>query len=336
MSERTIGPEKIEARTVFGTSSERYAAVFSGVTAGYRISEQGILDAMRPHLLDVQKSGRTPFILEVGSGTGQATKRIEKGLRIDGIESRLATSEYSEAMIRAGIGREDANRPQVAAAAEALPYPTAGSKRVLSGGEIQEFEGFDAVFGSQTIHWWENIEKGLREANRVLRPGGKAIFAASGILEGYGDLHFTEDPAYKAYLGYVQEDLEARELWREDMGEFSPKNSVVNPFFHRHSIDEVNAMLESAGFENVQRHEYDLQVDKQEMINRLGPGAASMFIFAGDYAKDITADVRTEIVTKATKRLQDEHPELLDQLNDHPTHEPIPVYSATKPESVAA
>jgi SAM-dependent methyltransferase len=45
--------------------------------------------------------------------------------------------------------------------AEALPFPDAS---------------FDAVFCRYTAHHWPDIRKGLREARRVLKPGGVAVF----------------------------------------------------------------------------------------------------------------------------------------------------------------
>ncbi|MEO8884073.1 MAG: class I SAM-dependent methyltransferase [Devosia sp.] len=60
--------------------------------------------------------------------------------------------------------------------AEALPFPDAS---------------FDAVFCRYTAHHWPDVRKGLREARRVLKPGGVAVFA---------DIVAPEQPVLDTFL----------------------------------------------------------------------------------------------------------------------------------------
>jgi ubiquinone/menaquinone biosynthesis C-methylase UbiE len=100
--------------------------------------------------------------LELGCGTGVFLERVARsGAEIRGLD----LSEDLLAKARARL----AGRPNVAldqGNAEAMPYPDAD---------------FDAVYGSSVLHHLD-LDQALRESHRVLKPGGRAVFAEPNIL----------------------------------------------------------------------------------------------------------------------------------------------------------
>lgn len=316
---------RVNSNIIYGPAASHYADLYSKVSGAYIVSETGIMAALVPHLENVRALGTKPTLLEIAAGQGLATLRMVSVLAAAGLDEsdyKLISTEYSEAMIAKGKAERASHSepvvrlPELQVAAECLPFPN---------------ESVDAVFGSQGIHWFMDIEKSLQEAKRVLRPGGMVVHASSGILEGYGNKHFTEHPAYKEWLKNVRAKLTDRGLWKEENGEFEPKNRAhVNPFFHRYTVEEVEDMFINAGFQDVQVLNRFHPVNKAEMLMRMSAGAASLFIFGGEYAENISEEERNEIVQIAAAKLQSEKPELLDMLDQQPTGEPIPVFIGKK------
>ena len=110
-------------------------------------------------LLDV---GPEHEVLEIGFGGGAALGRL-----LDATGRPVAGVEISDAMVRRvsrRFRRETADgRLRVQqAGVSALPYPDSS---------------FDRVLTVQTIHFWPDLEEGMREILRVLRPGGRLVVA---------------------------------------------------------------------------------------------------------------------------------------------------------------
>jgi ubiquinone/menaquinone biosynthesis C-methylase UbiE len=102
-------------------------------------------------------------VLEVGFGSGVDVRRVARlapGARVAGIDR-------SREMLRQARRR---NSAEVAAgridlrpgSAEALPFADAS---------------FDRVFSINSVQFWANRQRCLRELRRVLRPGGMAVIA---------------------------------------------------------------------------------------------------------------------------------------------------------------
>lgn len=98
--------------------------------------------------------------LDLGCGGGHVTYAIAPHVR------RVVACDLSEQMLGVvaaeAAGRGLANVETRAAAAEALPFPDGG---------------FDLVVSRFSAHHWRDVEAGLREIRRVLRPGGTAAIA---------------------------------------------------------------------------------------------------------------------------------------------------------------
>lgn len=140
-------------------------------------------------------------ILELGFGPGVAVaalaERVTAG-RIAGIDlSRTmvaAARRRSAAAVRAG--RVDLRQGDVAR----LPFPDSS---------------FDKVFGIHTLYFWPHPEAALREAGRVLRPGGRLVLTI---------------------------------LPREKWNLHDPTAPIGTPECRAYSVSEVMALYAAAGF----------------------------------------------------------------------------------------
>lgn len=114
--------------------------------------------------LFVEHGGLAPGkrVLELGCGTGVFLERVARcGASLHGLDLSDDLLEKARARV-AGL-------PNVVldlGNAEATPYPAAH---------------FDAVYGSSVLHHLD-LDAALAEAHRVLRPGGRVVFAEPNVL----------------------------------------------------------------------------------------------------------------------------------------------------------
>lgn len=117
-------------------------------------------------LLHPQKDGR---YFDIGCGTGNYTRALtDMGLQLTGIEP-------SDVMIT----KAKANHPDIQfiqSNVEALPF---------------ENNSFDGGMGTFTIHHWDDVQKGLKEINRILKPGSRFVL-----------LSFTPDQLMNYWLSH--------------------------------------------------------------------------------------------------------------------------------------
>lgn len=115
------------------------------------------------------------MFLDLCAGTQDLA--AELGRRAD-FRGRIVAADFVPAMLRLGVGKTDRAEP-VAADALRLPFATAA------------FDGAIVGFGVRNL---VDLDAGLREAARVIKPGGRLV-----VLE------FTtpsRQPLRSAYLGY--------------------------------------------------------------------------------------------------------------------------------------
>lgn len=124
--------------------------------------------------------------LELGCGTGVFLERVAPcGAEIRGID--LSEDLLERARVRlarfANVALDRGN-------AEELPYP----------------DGlFDAVYGSSVLHHLD-LEAALRAAFRVLKPGGRLVFAEPNILNPQVLVMFRFEPA-KEWFGVSPDEM---------------------------------------------------------------------------------------------------------------------------------
>jgi ubiquinone/menaquinone biosynthesis C-methylase UbiE len=127
-------------------------------------SPSGLRRAERRARIFVDRGALSPgcLAMELGCGTGIFLERVaHSGARIVGID--LSAELLSKARGRlAGIPNVALHRGN----AEHLPYADSS---------------FDVVYGSSVLHHVD-VDRGLAEVLRVLRPGGRCVFTEPNIL----------------------------------------------------------------------------------------------------------------------------------------------------------
>ena len=106
-------------------------------------------------------------VLDIGCGPGAAVRNAAPQV------TRAVGVDRSEAMIDIARRRSDGfdNVEFVAGGAEALPFPDAS---------------FDRVWTIHAFHHWDDQDKGIAEALRVLGPGGRFLIVESETNGAHG------------------------------------------------------------------------------------------------------------------------------------------------------
>lgn len=143
---------------VFDKVANRYDLMNDVMSAGlHRLWKDALVDWLAP-----PKSDRRFEVLDVAGGTGDVALRIAAA---GGPGTRVTVCDINPSMIaegraRAG-GRKAAGRITHAAGnAEHLPFPD------------RSFDAYTIAFGIRNV---TDIDRALREAYRVLRPGGRFL-----------------------------------------------------------------------------------------------------------------------------------------------------------------
>ena len=141
------------AQTTF--VSEQYAPRAEAYVTSLNHSTGADLDQVEQLLRD----RALERVLDLGCGGGHVSYRAAR--HVGRVVAADVTQSMLDAVSRTAAERGLSNIRVQKAAAEALPF---------SNGD------FDAVLCRFTAHHWQNLEAGLREAARVLEPGGLGVF----------------------------------------------------------------------------------------------------------------------------------------------------------------
>lgn len=199
-----------------GPSAGERRKSFDGVAEIYH----GIRPGYPPPLFDqlFRLLPEQPAVLEVGPGTGQATRDLlSRGANVYAVE----------------IG------PAMAAKLRAvLPSPAL----TVMVGDFEEVEladqGFDAVFSATAYHWISPEAQADRPA-RVLKPGGRIAIV---------DLNQVSSPADKGFFAAAQPIYER--YGEGHTGPPAPERNAVDPPIHRVLSDDRR-------FSDVEVYAYD-------------------------------------------------------------------------------
>ena len=158
-----------------------------------------ILPKRKPvEFLDLLNAQKHDKILEIGAGTGRIAKHY--GLKV----RDLTLLDPAENMLKRAI--------------EHLPH----AKPIVGFSERMDFSSnsFDKIVCYDSLHHWQNQMKGLKEAYRVLRPGGKIL-----VLE-----------------------VDQNNFWGRKLQLFE---NILKMNSHMHVPDDLRKMLEKIGFSKV-------------------------------------------------------------------------------------
>jgi ubiquinone/menaquinone biosynthesis C-methylase UbiE len=172
--------------------------------------------------------------LEIGSGTGYFSLNLVQL----GLIGKLTATDISPGMLA-----------QLAATAEALGLD--GVTTVVTEAETLPFadESFDLVLGHAVLHHIPDLDRAFAEFKRVLRPGGRVVFA--GEPSRYGDrlavlpkrAGMLVAPAWRRLFG-----ARARAVAEVDQSEGHSLEGEVD--VHAFAPADLRRLLERAGFED--------------------------------------------------------------------------------------
>ncbi len=182
--------------------------------------------------LDVQRDPGGRY-LDLCAGTLDISSQIQ---RVPGFRGYVAAADFSEPMLRAGEGKVSRERVgPVTADALALPFEDASMTAAI------------VVFGIRNV---ANLDGGLREVYRVLRPGGRFV-----ILEFAAPHTPLVRAVYGFYFNHVLPKIGNAIAGHSTAYDYLPK-SVAH--FPREA--ELARRMEGAGFRNVRWRSFTLGV----------------------------------------------------------------------------
>lgn len=200
--------------------------------------------------------------LEIGSGTGYFTLNMLQ----DGVVREAVATDISPGMLdalQANAQRIGVAVRTVACDAEELPF---------------EDESFDLVLGHAVLHHIPHLDRAFGEFRRVLRPGGRFVFAGEPSQTGDRIAAYPKRAALRtaplwrrlirarAADGYERAD--AHGAWPTEHGDLDGES--LEPFVDVHAFtpDELGAWARGAGFDDVQVRGEELLANWFGWMNR--------------------------------------------------------------------
>jgi ubiquinone/menaquinone biosynthesis C-methylase UbiE len=269
--------------------TERHVAFVGSVPANY----DRYLGPLLFHPLADDLAARLPLsrgmrVLEVACGTGIVTERLVR--RLAGQGTLVAT---------------DLNEPMIAHAQTRIPADPALEWHQADGRRLPFPDaGFDAVVCQFGLMFFPDKAAGVREALRVLKPGGTYLFNVWDTLE--------RSPACR--------------ITHETVGTFFPVDppQFYTVPFSLHDTTGVRRLLDAAGFVDVQC----VTLDKVGQSPSAADAATGLIegnaIFETIMARrpEALADIKTAVARNIAR-----------ELGDHPVHCPLRahVFTARRP-----
>ncbi|MCH8546563.1 MAG: bifunctional demethylmenaquinone methyltransferase/2-methoxy-6-polyprenyl-1,4-benzoquinol methylase UbiE [Cryomorphaceae bacterium] len=210
-----------------GSKKEQVAQMFDNIAHSYdrlnHILSLGIDKGWRKRLLKLARQQPSDYILDVATGTGDLAIALAK------LQPKKITGvDISNGML--DIGRQKVKRKML-------------DKRIeLTYGDSEDlpFEdhSFDLVTVAFGVRNFENLEKGLKEMNRVLKPGGQLL-----VLEFSQPEMFPFAQIYKFYFKYILPGI--GRMLSKDSSAYTYLPASVEAFPYGKAFTDV---LESCGY----------------------------------------------------------------------------------------
>ncbi|QMU27956.1 bifunctional demethylmenaquinone methyltransferase/2-methoxy-6-polyprenyl-1,4-benzoquinol methylase UbiE [Adhaeribacter radiodurans] len=172
----TADNKKSQVAQMFNSIAGKYDFLNHFLSAGVDIY-------WRKKAIDLVAKSKPEFILDIATGTGDFA--IE-ALRIK--PKKIIGVDISEGMLE--VGRQKLQKKQIS---HLIELKTGDSENL-------EFEAntFDVVMAAFGVRNFENLEKGLAEMHRVLKPGGQIV-----ILEFSKPRAFPFKQGYNFYFKHI-------------------------------------------------------------------------------------------------------------------------------------
>ncbi|WP_289048159.1 bifunctional demethylmenaquinone methyltransferase/2-methoxy-6-polyprenyl-1,4-benzoquinol methylase UbiE [uncultured Carboxylicivirga sp.] len=177
----------VKPYTAEGSKKKQVAGMFNNIAPKYdflnHFLSMGIDKIWRKRAINLLKDIEQPLILDVATGTGdlalEANRRL--GCKVVGVDISVEMLKVAEEKIKK---RNLENVISVQEGdSENLPF---------------ENDSFDAVMVAFGVRNFENLNKGLSDMARTLKPGGKMV-----VLEFSKPVYFPFKQLYMFYFRYI-------------------------------------------------------------------------------------------------------------------------------------
>ena len=222
------------------SKKEQVASMFDSIAKKYdflnRFLSLGIDQGWRKKAISYLKEKPLNHLLDIATGTADMALMAYKQIhpkKITGIDISEGMMQYGRIKI-AEKGLEDTIQLTLGDSTE-IPF------------EDAQFDGAMVAFG---VRNFANLEKGLKEINRVLQPGSRLV-----VLEFSQPSSFWFKPIYTLYMKWITPTV--GKLFSGNKEAYAYLNESVIAFPEGKAFLSV---LEKAGFKNVQQEKLTLGI----------------------------------------------------------------------------
>ena len=178
------------------------------------------------------KKSQPKNVLDVATGTGDFAFEIYKSLQAE----KIIGIDISKGMLK--IGKEKAEKKQLT---HIIEFKEGDSENIKFPDN-----SFDAVTVAFGVRNFEDLDKGLAEMIRVLKPGGEVV-----VLEFSRPEKFPVKQLYNFYFKRVLPTI--GKLFSKDMSAYSYLPESVDAFpYGKKFVDK----MQSAGFKNISEKKF--------------------------------------------------------------------------------
>jgi demethylmenaquinone methyltransferase / 2-methoxy-6-polyprenyl-1,4-benzoquinol methylase len=205
-----------------GSKKEQISKMFDGIAERYdfmnRFLSAGIDISWRKKAILMFKRDGPKTLLDVATGTGDMAIMAAKMIRPD----KIVGIDISEKMLE--IGRKKIDKEQL------------GTKIELLGGDGETIKfqdnSFDGVMVAFGVRNFENLDKGLKEILRVLKPGAQLVILefSKPVIPGVKSL-------YNLYMGIVAPQM--AKWFNQNKQAYKYLNESAKAFPDRQKFDTI-------------------------------------------------------------------------------------------------
>lgn len=211
---------------------EQVTQMFDTISKDYdglnRVISFGIDVKWRKRVVEIVKRKKPESILDIATGTGDlAIAMTATGAK------HIVGLDISPGMLE--VGKTKVTNRKLENTIEMV----VGDSENLSF-EDQSFDAVTVAFG---VRNFENLEKGLQEIQRVLKPGGSLV-----ILETSVPTKFPFKQGYRLYSGYILPVI--GKIFSKDRSAYAYLSESASKFPHGKAFNNILAKIGFIGIEN--------------------------------------------------------------------------------------